>query len=128
MNFEPIHEPFTTIQGELSGTVTAGDAVEVDGSGEWARATGATTTMVGVAAADGVDGDVISIYVEGTFKTTIDSGTAMIVGDLCALKDHTDVDDGTTGDLALQVMGPSKSNANAATVWVKFHPLNKLIL
>ena len=115
--FEPRQEtPFVTIKGTLNGPVAAGDGLESEAGGTWIRATGASGLMIGVAAADGVATDVISVYVEGVFRTTNDSGGALVVGDLCSLKDHTDVETGATGDRTMVVVGPLASNANAGTV------------
>ncbi len=117
-SFEPRQGiPFVTIKGELAGTVAAGDGVTSDASGTWDRADGTDLLMLGVAAADGDDGDVISIYVQGIFRTLNDTGAAaLVVGERCAMADHLGVDAGTTPDLAMTVVGPLISNADNGIV------------
>ena len=124
-NFEPIRQAggFATITARLAGTAAAGDGLECDNTaGTWTRVSGAATGLIGVAAADGVSGDDISVYIIGTFKTTNDSGGALQVGDLVGMKDHTDIDAGSTGDSTMYVVGPTAAISNAGEIHVYLHP------
>ena len=61
-DYTPVHVPGTAITLQASDAITAGDPVEVSGSGTVARATAGTTTYVGVAGHPADLGGLVTVF------------------------------------------------------------------
>jgi hypothetical protein len=76
----PLHDDGDSITRQASATITGGQMVMVSGSGTVATATAGVSTWLGVAAADAVSGDNLTVFTSGVQRITA-SGT-VTAGDL----------------------------------------------
>lgn len=77
----PRYQPGQTFTLQASATVTAGQLLEVTGSGTVGPAGASSLKAVGVAAFDGVSGDKLTVFAGGVQKIVADTG-GVTAGDI----------------------------------------------
>lgn len=72
--YMPLHLPGEVITLTASGTITAGQAVVVSGSGTVAASAGASAAVVGHAATGVTSGQTVAVYGRGTVHEVLNTG------------------------------------------------------
>lgn len=79
----PVYKPGASLTYQASATITAGQLLEVTGSGTVGPAGAASTKCVGVAAFDAVSGDKVTIHAGGVQRIVAGTG-GVTAGDIVA--------------------------------------------